>query len=114
MRPGSIAPPHAARWGLSQAALERRPPRARRRDAPLRVRTANRSAYRTFRASPAQTQDRFVYDLGDGQWGIPELLTLRESVLARNVPVHDFGVSHEFAELGRRTMLLNARRRRPR
>ena len=47
-------------------------------DAQLRVRTANRSFYQEFRGTPADTEDRFLYDLGDGQWNIPALRTLLE------------------------------------
>ena len=37
----------------------------------LRVRTANGSFYRDFRVSKDETEGRFVYDLGNGQWDIP-------------------------------------------
>jgi CheY-like chemotaxis protein len=50
-----------------------------------------------------------VYDLGNGQWDIPGLRKLLDEVLSRNKSVHDFEVEHTFPELGRKTMLLNAR-----
>ncbi|HEV3260116.1 MAG TPA: PAS domain S-box protein [Gemmataceae bacterium] len=78
-------------------------------DAELRVRTANRSFYQEFRVTPADTEERFLYDLGDGQWNIPVLRTLLEGILPQNTSFHDFEVEHTFPVLGHRTMLLNAR-----
>lgn len=42
-------------------------------NADLHVRSANRSFYEMFRVGPPETEGRFVYDLGDGQWDIPAL-----------------------------------------
>jgi PAS domain S-box-containing protein len=78
-------------------------------DAQLHVRSANRSFYETFRVTPAETEGRFVYGLGDGQWDIPALRTLLEEILPRNLSFRDFEVNHEFEHIGQKTMLLNAR-----
>jgi PAS domain S-box-containing protein len=79
-------------------------------DKSLRVRTANSAFYRKFQASKEDTEGRFVYDLGNGQWDIPRLRTLLSQVLGDSHPVEDFEVDHAFPALGRRNMLLNARR----
>jgi PAS domain S-box-containing protein len=79
-------------------------------DRSLRVRTANGAFYRGFQASKAETEGRFVYELGNGQWDIPQLRTLLTQVLSDSHPVEDFEVDHTFPALGRRNMLLNARR----
>src|SRR5476651_1247871 len=78
-------------------------------DQDLRVKTANRSFYDTFHVSKEETEHRLVYDLGNGQWDIPGLRNLLDEVLSRNQSVHDFEVEHSFPDLGRKTMLLNAR-----
>jgi PAS domain S-box-containing protein len=78
-------------------------------DGDLRVKTANRSFYDWFQVSKEDTENRLVYDLGNGQWDIPGLRKLLEDVLARNQSVHDYEVEHSFPVLGRKTMLLNAR-----
>jgi PAS domain S-box-containing protein len=75
----------------------------------LRVKTANRSFYDWFQVTKEETENRLVYDLGNGQWDIPGLRTLLDGVLSRNQSVHDFEVEHSFPMLGRKTMLLNAR-----
>jgi PAS domain S-box-containing protein len=79
-------------------------------DKSLRVRTANAAFYRNFHVSKEETEGRFVYDLGNGQWDIPQLRTLLPQVLSDSHPVEDFEVEHAFPALGRRNMLLNARR----
>ena len=79
-------------------------------DAQLHVRSANRSFYETFQVTPAETEGRFIYSLGDGQWDIPALRTLLEEILPRNPSFEDFEVDHDFEHIGPKTMLLNARR----
>ena len=79
-------------------------------DKDLHVVSANRSFYATFQVEPAETEGRFVYDLGDGQWDIPELRTLLEEIVPANSWFDDFEVEHDFEHIGRKTMLLNARR----
>ncbi len=78
-------------------------------DSDLRVKTANRSFYDSFHVSKDETENQFVYDLGNGQWDIPALRSLLDQVLSSNESVHDFEVEHSFPALGRKTMLLNAR-----
>lgn len=79
-------------------------------NADLHVRSANRSFYETFKVEPPETQDRFIYDLGDGQWNIPALRKLLEEIIPQNSSFQDFEVEHDFPTIGRKTMLLNARR----
>lgn len=79
-------------------------------DKSLRVKTANASFYQTFHVSEEETEGRFVYDLGNGQWNIPRLRMLLEEVLPHNHSFQDFEVEHEFPTIGRKMMLLNARR----
>ena len=79
-------------------------------DKNLRVKTANRSFYQDFHVTLEETQGRYIFDLGDGQWNIPRLRLLLEEVLSHDHSVHDFEVEHAFPVLGQRTMLLNARR----
>jgi PAS domain S-box-containing protein len=79
-------------------------------DGTLHIQTASRAFFRTFGVSREDTEHRFIYDLGNGQWNIPALRTLLEDVLKKNQDFHDFEVTHEFPTLGRRVMLLNARK----
>jgi nitrogen-specific signal transduction histidine kinase len=76
----------------------------------LSVQSANSAFYQHFQVLPEDTIDRQVYDLGNGQWNIPRLRELLESVLPNNQFFNDYEVQHTFESLGPRTMLLNARR----
>jgi two-component system CheB/CheR fusion protein len=79
-------------------------------DARLQVTAANPAFYRTFEVTPEETEARLIYELGNGQWDIPRLRHLLEEIVPRNSRVDDFEMSHDFPHLGRRDMLLNARR----
>ena len=76
----------------------------------LTVIYANPSFMKTFHVRLDDTMGRFLHELGNGQWNIPKLRTMLDEVLSKNVPVHDFEVDHDFPALGRKTMLLNARK----
>ena len=76
----------------------------------LSVIYANPSFMKTFQVRVEDTEGKFLYDLGNGQWDIPKLRAVLEEVLSRDVPVLDFEVEHDFPNLGIKTMLLNARK----
>jgi two-component system CheB/CheR fusion protein len=76
----------------------------------LRVQRANAIFYKVFQVTPEDTQGRLVYELGNGQWNIPRLRQLLEEILPRDSVFNDFAVEHEFPRIGRKRMLLNARR----
>ena len=78
--------------------------------ADLRVNTANEAFYKSFQVAPAETEGALIYDLGNRQWNIPRLRELLEEILPKNNFFNDFEITHEFETIGRRTMLLNARR----
>jgi two-component system CheB/CheR fusion protein len=78
-------------------------------DADLHVTAANRSFYTVFGVLPEGTLGKSLYDLGEGQWNIPQLRTLMGEVFPKSQDVRDFVVEHEFPLIGRKTMLLNAR-----
>jgi PAS domain S-box-containing protein len=76
----------------------------------LRVKKANRSFYQTFHVAPEETQDRLIYELGNGQWDIPRLRLLLEEILPQNTSFDGYEVEHDFPAIGQKIMLLNARR----
>ena len=78
-------------------------------DQDLRVVTANRAFYQTFRMNRQDIQGRPVYGLGDGQWDIPELRLLLEDVAPQHTVMEAYEVERDFPIIGRRSMLLNAR-----
>lgn len=76
----------------------------------LRVRSANQTFYDIFQVDPAETEGRLVFELGEGQWDIPRLREHLEDVLPENQKFDDLEVEQDFPNIGRKTMLLNARR----
>jgi signal transduction histidine kinase/ActR/RegA family two-component response regulator len=76
----------------------------------LCVQSANDAFYRHFQVEPAETVGRPVYHLGNGQWDIPLLRKLLEEILPREAHLSDFEIQHTFEQIGRRTLLLKARR----
>jgi signal transduction histidine kinase/DNA-binding response OmpR family regulator len=81
-------------------------------DTTLRVKSANRAFYQTFRVSQDETENRLIYELGNGQWDIPALRTLLEDVIPTSSAFDDFELEHTFPIIGRRVMVLNARKLR--
>src|SRR5437588_8349159 len=79
-------------------------------DTTLRVRSANRAFYQIFHVSSQETENRLIYELGNGQWDIPDLRTLLEDVVPKSSVFNDFELEHTFPVIGRRVMLLNARK----
>ena len=79
-------------------------------DPDLRVIAASRSFYRTFAVTPRKTEGRLVFELGGGQWNIPGLRALLEDIIPKRRTVEAYEVEHVFPSIGRRVMLLNARR----
>ena len=79
-------------------------------DGGLRVLAASRAFYEIFRVDPEHTMGCLLYDLGDGQWNIPALRLLLETIIPEKTAMDGFEVDHDFPGVGRRTMLLNARK----
>ena len=79
-------------------------------DQDLRVQTANHAFYTIFQVTPVETERRFIFDIGNGQWDIPELRRQLSETLVSERMFQDFVVEHTFAQIGQRTMRLNARK----
>lgn len=78
-------------------------------DRGLRVMTANRSFYEVFQATPVDTVGHLIYELGNGQWDIPQLRRHLEDS-STEMDSDDIEVVHDFPAMGRRAMRLNVRR----
>jgi PAS domain-containing protein len=79
-------------------------------DSNLRVLSANRTFYRFFNVTKKDTETNLVYKLGDGQWNSPALRKLLEKILPKNSFFTGYQVDHAFPGIGRKILLLNARR----
>jgi two-component system CheB/CheR fusion protein len=79
-------------------------------DADLRVISANKYFYQIFKVKPKETEGCLIYNLGNGQWDIPELKKLLEDIIPKKNIFNDYEIKHDFKTIGPKTMLLNARR----
>jgi PAS domain S-box-containing protein len=79
-------------------------------DADLRVQTANRAFYAMFQVSREEMQGVPLYDLGNHDWNTPRLWTLLKEIISDNSGFQTLEVEHDFPAIGRRTVLLDARR----
>jgi two-component sensor histidine kinase len=79
-------------------------------DDELRVVAASRSFYQTFKVDLDETQEKFLFELGDGAWDIPKLRLLLGKIIPERGEMEDYEVDHDFPDIGHRTMLLNARK----
>jgi two-component system CheB/CheR fusion protein len=76
----------------------------------LRVIAASRSFYDAFQVAPVETEQHLIFELGNGQWNIPQLRSQLEEILTSNTQFQDFQVEHEFEQIGRKFMWLKARK----
>ncbi len=79
-------------------------------DGDLRVISASRSFYSTFQTTAPETEGRMVYDLGSGEWNNPALRDLLDRILPEHGVMDHFEIEQDFPHIGRRTMMLNARK----
>jgi two-component system CheB/CheR fusion protein len=77
-------------------------------DGELRVKRATDGFYNKFKVSEQDTEGRYFYQLGNGQWNIPALKEMLENVLPKQKAVVDYEVEHVFPGIGKRVMHLNA------
>ena len=78
-------------------------------DANRRVLSANRSFYETFHMTPEETEGQRFYEIGHREWDIPRLRELLEQVIPNDASFTDIVVEHDFQDIGRRTLIFNAK-----
>lgn len=81
-------------------------------DDRLQVEFANRAFLETFQVTSEETLGRAIFSLGNGQWDIAGLRRLLSDILPKSNSVEGYRVEHDFEAIGRRTMVVNARRLR--
>jgi PAS domain-containing protein len=76
----------------------------------LTIRFANRSFCHMFAVAPEHTVGRKLYEIGTGQWDIPKLRTSLDTIISGRNTIEAFEVEYFFPSIGRRIMVLNARK----
>ena len=77
-------------------------------DVNLNVLRANPAFVETFKTNVAAGEDVSLYDLGSGQWNIPELRVFLDEFLLKGSAQMDYEITHTFTDMGEKTMRLNA------
>lgn len=78
-------------------------------DGKLRVKSANRFFYQTFRVSREETEGRYLQDLDDGDWDFPELHAFLHRMTLPGKQAQELEIDRDFSRLGRRSLRLRAR-----
>lgn len=76
----------------------------------LKVRSANKAFYNKFQTTPEETEGKFLFELGNKQWDMPDLRKMLEKTIPGKANFADFEVDHDFPVIGQRIMLLNVSR----
>jgi chemotaxis protein methyltransferase CheR len=79
-------------------------------DPDQRIVAASRSFYQTFKLTGPDVRGQLLYDIENGQWNIPELRELLETIAKDQATIEGYEVDREFPLIGRRIMLLNVRK----
>jgi len=79
-------------------------------DQDLMVISANQAFYTFFQTTAEFSLNRPLYELGNGQWDIPALRELLDTIIPSDEVFEDFEVTHDFPKIGKQKMILNARR----
>jgi two-component system CheB/CheR fusion protein len=77
-------------------------------DKDLRLKSANKAFYKTFRLQEDDVEGTLIYELDNRQWNIARLRYLLEDVIHNNSVIQNFEVTHYFAELGEKVLRFNA------
>lgn len=79
-------------------------------DSTLKVLSGNDAFYRAFHANQKETVNRYLFDLGNEQWNMPDLRRMLVDVLFKGIEMHDYEIERDFPGIGTRTLSLNALR----
>ncbi len=78
-------------------------------DNDLKVLSANQSFYKMFDLSSRDTIGKFIYELDNKNWEVPELRELLEQIIPNHNYFEDYEVDYNFKNGIRKKIILNAR-----
>lgn len=78
-------------------------------DSEMKVLSANKSFYQTFKVNSEDTLGKNLFQIGGGQWNIKSLRKLLLDLLPQKKDLEDFVVEADFPKIGHRKIILNAR-----
>lgn len=78
-------------------------------DENMHVISANRSFYLNFKVLKKDIEGKLLYQLGNGQWNIPQLRNLLECTLSEQNFLENIELKQDFPGIGERVLVINAR-----
>jgi len=78
-------------------------------DEEMRVLSVNDHFCKFFKLNDKEVRGKILFDLGNGQWNLPELKDLLFNILPHDNPFEGFELENEFPAIGRKLLVLNAR-----
>lgn len=78
-------------------------------DEDLKILSVNEHFCRFFDLTAQEVIGLELFEIGDGQWNIAELKDLLKHVLPANNPFEGFQIENEFKEIGKKSLVVNAR-----
>jgi two-component system CheB/CheR fusion protein len=79
-------------------------------DKDLIIKSANPGFYKYFHTTEHETEGYSFFDIGDCQWNIPEFRELLTKMLNDKISIEDFKVNINCKGIGKKIMMVNARR----
>jgi two-component system CheB/CheR fusion protein len=79
-------------------------------DKHIRIKSANKAFFKKFRVVKEGTEGLLLYELGNHQWDNLRLRKLLETIVKKDTHLDSYEITHVFPLIGKKTMLLNARR----
>ena len=79
-------------------------------DHDLRIVAASRAFFEVFHLVDQVVRGHLIYEIDEGQWNIPELRIILERTAKDHATVEGYEVDRDFPRVGRRIMLLSARK----
>ncbi|MEM9451693.1 MAG: CheR family methyltransferase [Cyanobacteria bacterium P01_E01_bin.6] len=74
----------------------------------LSIQTINRTFYETFQLSIEEALPKPLFELGNGEWNIPQLRSHLETLGGTHTQLRDIELEHTFEHLGDKILLLSA------
>jgi two-component system CheB/CheR fusion protein len=79
-------------------------------DKHIRIKSANKAFFKKFKVVKEGTEGMLLYELGNHQWDNLRLRKLLETIIKKDTHLDSYEITHVFPGIGKKTMLLNARR----
>jgi two-component system CheB/CheR fusion protein len=78
-------------------------------DKDLKVVSANRSFYRSFKTDRTSTVGKYIYEIDGKKWDLPTLRKLLKEILLKQNVFENFAMEYDFTGDGKKSLLLNCR-----